>query len=215
MAALNESFRNAKDAITDWSGPFGQVMDTVFEPEIAKQFDSEGERLLDEPWVPLAESTQASRKKKGVDPDHPILEVTGLLKRSFEKDNSLNVREIAPTEAAWGSAVPYSLFHQTGTQKGLRAGLRRGSSLTRLGEFAHISVLPFNQIMDSFGEGMPARQIIVMDEPLGVKVKKVFTKSVYDALRSAHFKTLADEEFVEGSASEPENLEDNEAGFFI
>ena len=49
---------------------------------------------------------------------HPILHRSGMLEESFQKGQPAHYGEITPKKLTWGSAVPYALFHQTGTGKG-------------------------------------------------------------------------------------------------
>lgn len=79
-----------------------------------RQFDTEGGNSGG--WQQLAASTVAEKARKGLDPH--ILQATGRLKDSLtRKFSSDHVERLSADSLAFGSSVPYGIYHQTGTSR--------------------------------------------------------------------------------------------------
>lgn len=129
-----------KKYLGDWSPAFRFIAHDVLEGFVTEQFKSEGaEGGIT--WQELAPSTVKQRGS-----EHPILERSGDLEESFMEGGTDHVEDINEKEMTWGSAKPYALFHQTGTQKGFqkdRVAVGKGT-----------------------GRGMARRRILVINKPL-------------------------------------------------
>lgn len=86
----------------------------VFREIVAKAFASEG-ASTGAPWAPLAESTQADRRRHGFPPAHPILRRTGALMRALTIGDGAYV-STSPTTMRYlisEQDVPYFKYHQS------------------------------------------------------------------------------------------------------
>ncbi len=127
------------NAIGNWTPAFRMIADDILEYAVERQFESEGS-AGGESWQALAPSTLA---RIGRDQEHAfILYRSGMLAKSFRKDEPMHHQEIEPKRMAWGSDVPYALFHQTGTGKGF------SKSRVTTGK--------------GTGRGMPMRKVLVI-----------------------------------------------------
>lgn len=95
--------------IRDWSPALLSIAEDVLEPHVRQLFDTEG-RSETMGWAELAPSTVKRRGSA-----HPILQVAGDMKLSFQEGSSLHHQEVTPTKLVWGSDVPYAMFHEFGT----------------------------------------------------------------------------------------------------
>lgn len=101
---------NFLTAMKDWSPALRSMIEEVLEPSVDERFNSSG---LGE-WAPLAPNTV---KRKG---STEILFTSGRLKSSFTSGSGDNVSDVTRSSLRWGSRLPYSLFHQTGTRSGFQ-----------------------------------------------------------------------------------------------
>jgi hypothetical protein len=110
------NFMQFRKFIGDWTPALRFIAHDVLEAFVEKQFESEGAEGAEGglAWQELAESTLRGGKAES----RLILYETGHLLHSFLEGGEDHVEEISPKELRWGSAVPYSLFHQTGAGKG-------------------------------------------------------------------------------------------------
>jgi hypothetical protein len=183
-AALDLSLRMLKGRLSDFTDTLREVATQVFEPEVEAQFRSEGGRF-GTPWQELSPLTVRRRKQKGLGP-HPILIESGALIGSFLEADPNHFQMITPTTLQWGSSLPRSLFHQTGTRFRFRADLRQkgwGASTNFLAK------LTTKLEAGGYVGSMPARPIFAMTESMTRKVKSVFTQAIYKAGQDAHFRT--------------------------
>lgn len=184
-AALDVSVRMMQGLVTDWSPTFRKIATKVLEPEVQKQFKREG-RNFGPGWEELADATV---KRRGS--DHPILDETGEMRNSFTQGDSNQIEIITPDTMDWGSSLPRSLFHQTGTGGGYRSDLT-AVPLKRLGVM----------LRGMFGgRSMPARPIIEMTDTLERKIKRQFTRDVWYEGKAAHF-AMTDEDGAMGGGEE-------------
>lgn len=88
----------------------------VLRQAIEEQFASEGSHASGG-WAPLADSTVREKARKGYRPE--ILRATDRLMESLtSKFDSDHIEEMrGPDTLAYGTRVPYGIFHQTGTRK--------------------------------------------------------------------------------------------------
>lgn len=107
--------RNAMDLSRSWD----LILDDL-ERDVAKQFATDG-RVFGTPWQPLAASTVASKRRKGVADPTKILVETGAMRASFAGGPD-HVRRVNGSSAQWGSTDPKVGFHH---------GRRRGGDLPR------------------------------------------------------------------------------------
>lgn len=101
------AFVELEKVYTDLSPVFKAVIDEASH-DAQRRFESAGPG-----WPPLAESTEASKARRGGGPSR-ILVDTGTLMGSFEKGGTGNITKISPREAEFGSNVFYGVFHQEG-----------------------------------------------------------------------------------------------------
>lgn len=95
-----------QDVVSDYR-PVLRDIGGLFRKIEEEQFLSEGHGR----WRPLAPATL--RRKKGPG----ILRESGRLFDSLTSPGGEHEEEISKTEGRWGTAVPYAIFHQTGTSK--------------------------------------------------------------------------------------------------
>lgn len=110
---LARGFSRIADEFSDYSEPFGQVVDLLKEVE-RKQFESEGS-YGGVGWQPL--SPRYAAYKEARYGSKPIMVISGLLKESLTGDNPYYFEKIEPLRLTFGSTVPYGIYHQTGTSK--------------------------------------------------------------------------------------------------
>jgi phage gpG-like protein len=150
-----------RQMLGDWTPAFEIIAHDVLEVHALGQFASEG-GLDTGGWAKLADSTV---KKRGS--AHPILRSSeATLMKSFQRGGASHREEITPRRLLWGSDVPYSLFHQTGTGKGFEhdevetgPGTGRGMArraILRLGKAARNEIMTrlqarLNQIARQIG----------------------------------------------------------------
>lgn len=197
-AALVESIRMLKGRITDWTDIFYH-MAAMLGKETQLQFSTEGSHFHTK-WAGLAKSTIERRlRDQGAGtfgPSHPILERTAALKDSFIVGDTNNWMETTPDMMEWGSRLGYSIVHETGGGDGF-AGDAIDDVLNNLTNI--LSTVGWSKATDilkgaSNKWSMPARPILVMTDTLKRKVKKAFTKAIWEAGQKAHFKTAIEED---------------------
>lgn len=96
------------------AAPAGALLNigTMLREMVERQFDSEGGASGG--WAPLADSTVAAKQRQGLDPR--ILQATGRLKESLtRKFDSEHTERLSGSSLAFGTKVPYAIYHQTGT----------------------------------------------------------------------------------------------------
>ena len=93
-----------------------QVRNRAIKPWLKQQFATEGHGEHGK-WAPLSEK-YAQRKEKKY-PGKPILVASGRMKKSLLSNSNQGVMTARTFQ--YGSDVPYSLYHQTGTSRGLPA----------------------------------------------------------------------------------------------
>lgn len=98
-------------AMRDWSPAFRHMVTEVLEPAVDEQFSSYGHGT----WAALMPATI---KAKGG--DDTILIRTGEMLGSFKSGGPHNIEQIDRQSLRWGSDLPRSLFHQTGTKAGFQ-----------------------------------------------------------------------------------------------
>jgi len=159
FAFLHRDFRIG---ISNWQPALIAVAD-VLEGHVLSQFQTEG-KAETMGWAELAESTIRKRGSA-----HPILQVTGDLKLSFQRGSSLHVEEITKTSLVWGSAVPHSLFAQFGTGGKVNfraAGARKTMFKTEKARKTWEEV----EARRGQGGGQPARPMLVYSKRLADEI---------------------------------------------
>jgi phage gpG-like protein len=76
---------------------------------VREQFQTEG-AAYGQHWLERKRETRGSKNR-------PILFQTGRLQRSFQQEGPDHIEESDGTTLAFGSRVPYAIFHQLGTRK--------------------------------------------------------------------------------------------------
>lgn len=117
---INRTFQGVREHAGDMRGAFAKIHDWL-RREVNRQFDSEGRRW-GTGWSPLKETTLAIKQRNGL--DMRILHATGALRASFV-DGRDGIFRSTPTTMEYSSAVPYALFHQTGTSRMPRRAMIR------------------------------------------------------------------------------------------
>ena len=145
----------------DWSPAFQVIAEGILAPLVEGQFESGGAEGGTS-WAELAPSTLKHRRTATI-----LRGTTGRLAQSFVAMGGDHIEAITPTKLAWGSAVPYSLYHQTGTGKGYQQTLIATGTGT--------------------GRGMPMRKILVMTPQMKVSLERAFLDQGDQIARSAGF----------------------------
>lgn len=145
--------------LSDWTPGFKAIIDEVLEPAVKEQFETQGHGE----WAELSPATLA-RKSSGM-----ILVDTGRLESSFTKSGVDHVEQITRSSIKWGSAVPYALFHQTGTGSG------------------------FQQRLKSGGSGLPMRKILELTAKNKRKMRSIMVARLATIARRTGFAVLGDE----------------------
>lgn len=175
-------------AISNWRRAWKRIIDEVLRPFVSAQFATQG-REEGTSWARLAPSTLA-RRAPG-----PILVQTGRLKRSFT-GGAEHVEKIDDARLAWGSAVPYALFHQTGTG----VGYGKREEKRTLGP----------------GRGMPQRPMLFarrldLRDPWMAEMQRILMQEGDRAARAAGFAVLSPSERLRAGARPPTIDEISEA----
>lgn len=95
-----------------------RMMSGWLEKELGKQFDTEGAHWGGRGWKSLADSTVAARVAGGYPGEHPILNVTGELRKSLTKGGGDAIRLVSRHQLVFGSTVDYGAAHQIGNELG-------------------------------------------------------------------------------------------------
>jgi phage gpG-like protein len=103
----------------NWAPAWRFIAHEVLEPFVEMQFQSQGE-AGGEKWAELAESTLKERGQTAG--EALVLYRSGKLAHSFLEGEPGHVEQIDEKKLSWGSAVPYSLYHQTGFRTRLGSG---------------------------------------------------------------------------------------------
>jgi hypothetical protein len=91
--------------------PAWEVFADWFAEQERIQFTASGIRW-GAPWKPLAASTLAAKRRRGLPPD--ILVRTGALERSL-RTRPFSIERLAPHTMSLGTRISYAHFHQDGT----------------------------------------------------------------------------------------------------
>ena len=105
---LSRQFLRVGENAADLSGPFGQIVDH-YEDETGRQFETEG-RAMGTPWDQLTPGTVASKARAGYTDPTQALVATGALALSLQGGPG-GVREVGPSEAAWGTKNEDAMWH--------------------------------------------------------------------------------------------------------
>ncbi len=134
---IDQALEGFQLSLADSSPALVRIADD-FREMIREQFSTEG-RAGDTPWADLAPSTVG----RGRRPGSSILYSTGALLQSLIDPAAFgHVEETDGQSLTIGSSLPYALYHQTGTGRGVgQSWLSSGRSL---------------------GRGMPMRPIIAL-----------------------------------------------------
>ena len=98
----------------DMSPAFDVILDLWIE-ETTEQFASEGGHASGG-WKQLQPVTIARKRREGLRPE--ILRATDRMMQSLtRRGDSDMIATVSPSELDYGSSVPYTRFHQTGTRK--------------------------------------------------------------------------------------------------
>lgn len=134
------------EGISDLTPAWEDIRDYFWEVE-AGQFDAEGGGDSG-PWAPLSPTYAAW---KAVHYGTPILELTGALRESLTGGGGSEV-EISPMRLRVGSAVPYGIFHQWGTD---RMAQRKVIDLTHENHMAMMKAVQRHMLIVSERAGIP------------------------------------------------------------
>ena len=160
---FHRAFVNLRHELMDWSPAFEIIVEDILTPFVSEQFVDQG-APGGVTWQQLAPSTIEARGGS----DYPILINTGRLLHSFTEKGGQHHEEITPKKLVWGSDLPYSLFHQTGTGK----GFQRDSVPTGPGT----------------GRGMAMRKILSFTEQLKHKMGRTMTGRIAQVARQIGFR---------------------------
>ncbi len=109
---LNRVLTRFTDRIQDVT-PAWDAIASVIAADEGEQFDSEG-RFASGGWSPLSPGYAAGKQRHY--PGKPILERTGVLRESLTR-RPFGVERLSPQEMTIGTGVPYSKYHQRGTDR--------------------------------------------------------------------------------------------------
>lgn len=111
---MDQALEGFQLSLADSSPALAQIADD-FREMIREQFATEGQ-AGDTPWADLAASTLARGRRSG----SSILYSTGALLQSLIDPAAFgHVEETDGQSLTIGSSIPYALFHQTGTGRGV------------------------------------------------------------------------------------------------
>lgn len=123
---LSRTLDGLEERLRDLSGAWPAIVST-FRGIVARAFATEGVST-GQAWKPLAPATVRDREggpfrgRPGASPGiqkvrfpgaHPILERTGMLRRSLATDQGLGFTTMTPQSLDVGSKVPYFKYHQS------------------------------------------------------------------------------------------------------
>lgn len=145
---------------------------------VEKKFQTEG-AFGGISWQQLAESTVKKRKS-----DHPILEVSGLLRGSFLKGGTGHVEQIDEKHMLWGSGVKYGLFHQTGTGLGFEKDRFESLGAARERVSKQFPTAPMSAVK---GRGMARRKIIPQKDEIVFSIASIIRKEIVEHARRVGF----------------------------
>ena len=161
---FHRAFVNLRHEMMDWSPAFEIIAEDVLTPFVEQQFEKEG-AAGGLRWAELAPATLEAREYPG----RTILYQSGALLRSFVEKGGEHEETITPKKLLWGSRVPYSLFHQTGTGKGFQ---RASGVPTGVGT----------------GRGMPMRKILSFTDKMKQKMARTMTGRIAQVARQIGFR---------------------------
>lgn len=114
---IHFAFASLADSIKDWRKYiWPQVRDRAIRPWLRRQFAAQGQGAHG-PWVALSPKYALRKDRKY--PGKPILVASGTLMDSLLSED--NEGEMTPRTFNYGTNVPYGIFQQTGTRRGLPA----------------------------------------------------------------------------------------------
>lgn len=161
---FHRAFVNLRHDLMDWSPAFEIIAEDILTPFVSEQFVDQG-APGGVTWQKLVASTVDRRGGS----DYPILINSGALLRSFVEQGGEHEQTITPKKLLWGSRVPYSLFHQTGTGKG----------------FQRASGIPTGP---GTGRGMPMRKILAFTDELKHKMASTMRGRITQVARQIGFR---------------------------
>jgi len=184
---FHRAFMNLRHELVDWSPAFETIAEDVLTPLVEKQFETQG-AAGGVTWAALAETTlsarSSGRRAQGIlhTSNLAILQASGTLKRSFVEKGGDHVETITPKKLTWGSAVPYGLFHQTGTGKG----------------FQRASGVPTGP---GSGRGMAMRKILELTDATKKRMSRTMTGRIAQVARQIGFRIAGHEGIDPGEAA--------------
>jgi len=178
---FHRAFVNLRRELMDWSPAFEIIAEDILTPFMSEQFVDQG-TPGGMTWQQLAPSTIQARGGS----DYPILINTGFLLRSFTEKGGHHHQEITPKKLVWGSDVPYSIFHQTGTLK----GFQRATVPTGPGT----------------GRGMPMRKILAFPDALKHRMASTMRGRITQVARQIGFRIAGREGIDAGEARRIGNI---------
>lgn len=104
--------------IRSFKEPLKRCVQQVMAPSFRKNFDAEGRP---DAWEPLAEWTVEYRELKGFTGDGPILNRTGLLKRTMQQLNIWTINTTTASLQGLPDKIWYGAIHQAGYAGGGKA----------------------------------------------------------------------------------------------
>lgn len=161
---FQRAFVKLRHELMDWSPAFEIIAEDILTPFVREQFVDQG-APGGITWQQLAPSTIQQRGGS----DYPILIDKGNLLHSFTEKGGSHEQTITPRKLTWGSLVPYSVFHQTGTGKGHQkaAGVPTGPGT---------------------GRGMPMRKILSLTEDIKGQMTRTMMRRIDNVSRAIGLK---------------------------
>jgi len=115
--AIRFAFAGLAAQVKDWrANIWPTVVKSAIRPWLTRQFAEQGQGAHGK-WAPLSAKYQKQKNKKYS--GQPILVRTGALRDSLLSES--NQGQMTARTLAYGTSIPYALFHQTGTKRGLPA----------------------------------------------------------------------------------------------
>lgn len=170
------AFAGLAKKVKDWTPIWKRVLNKAIKPHVKDQFDKEGGGGHG-PWAPL--SPRYAVWKEAHYPGKTILRRTDAMYNDLMSTEG----DIAPLSLAYGSSLPYAVYHQTG----FRTVLGSGSQMALLGMGL---------------EDVPARRIVDTDDVLMTSIRREVTRGIVQYIRGYGF-SVADSLNVFGQSDAP------------
>lgn len=157
--------------IRSFKVPLTRAIRDVMVPSIRKNFAEQGRP---ESWTPLSDSTIAMRSYFGYE-SGPILDRTGLLKRTASQINIWDISETSAVIRDLPDKIWYGKVQQGGYEGGSMAALvkKHGGDIAAANE-AHTQSL-LNGTQNTIGAAsIPARPFLVFQDEDDDKIREVF-----------------------------------------